>query len=571
MNIKYTLSFPAPHTHYVEVEMHISNISISELNLKMAVWSPGSYLIREFQKNIDFVEERTKNQESRRLGKTDKNTWKINTANQSEIIIKYKTYCFEYSVRTNFVDDSHALINGAPTYLYVEGFENIATEIEIIPYTSWKNISTALPQKDNNKWIRTAKDLDELIDSPIEIGNHTSYFFDAANVSHELAIYGQSNCNIEKLIADLKNIIEVETRIFGAHPCKDYVFIIHNTDTSYGGLEHLHSSVNHITRWSYDGENYQRAISLLAHEYFHLWNVKRIRPKSLIPFNYNAENFTELLWFFEGVTSYYDDYICYRAKVTSKVDFIKIVEKNINDVLNTGGINTQTLAEASFDTWLKYYRRDENSLNAHINYYTHGAIVAMIFDFMILDATNGEKSLDNVMQQLFTDYSANPNEGITENSILKVFNSLSGIDFTPYFKKYIHTTDSLNIEFYCELLGIQLKDITVKGTVFLGLSTQWKEGRLFISQLDKNYGAYKGGLSAEDEIIAIDGFRMVKDFDKLFAHKKAGEIIDVLVSRKGAIKSYKITLTEDSRKNYIFAFTENSSEKQSALLKKWLN
>ncbi len=285
MNIKYTLSFPAPHTHYTEVEMHISNISISELNLKMAVWSPGSYLIREFQRNIDFVEERTKNQESRRLVKTDKNTWKINTANQSEIIIKYKTYCFEYSVRTNFVDDSHALINGAPTYLYVEGFENTATEIEIIPYTLWKNISTALPQKDNNKWIRIAKNLDELIDSPIEIGNHTSYFFDAANVSHELAIYGHSNCNIENLIADLKNIIEVETRIFGAHPCKDYVFIIHHTDTSYGGLEHLYSSVNHITRWSYDGENYQRAISLLAHEYFHLWNVKRIRPKSLIPFN----------------------------------------------------------------------------------------------------------------------------------------------------------------------------------------------------------------------------------------------------------------------------------------------
>lgn len=571
MNIRYILSFTDPHTHYVEVEMRISDISVSDLNLKMAVWSPGSYLIREFQKNIDFVEWTDSSAEFVRAEKIDKNTWNIPIRNRNEIIVRYRTYCFEYSVRTNFVDDSHALINGAPTYLYVEGFENTAAEIEINPFASWKNISTALPQKDNNKWIRTAKDLDELIDSPIEIGNHTSYFFDAANVSHELAIYGQSNCNIEKLIADLKSIIEVETRIFGAHPCKDYVFIIHNTDNSYGGLEHMQSSVNHITRWSYDAENYQRAISLLAHEYFHLWNVKRIRPKTLIPFNYNAENFTELLWFFEGVTSYYDDYICYRAKVTNKEDFIKIVEKNINDVLNTAGINTQTLAEASFDTWLKYYRRNENSLNAHINYYTHGAVVAMIFDFMILDATNGEKSLDDVMQQLFTDYSANPNEGITENSLLEIFNSVSGIDFTPYFEKYIHTTDSLNIEFYCELLGIHLKDITVKGTVFLGLSTQWKEGRLFISQLDKNYGAYKGGLSAEDEIIAIDSFRVTKDFSKLFAHKKTGDTIDVLVSRKGAIKSYKVTLTEDKRKNYIFAFIENRSEKQLATLKKWLS
>ena len=570
MNIKYTLSFPAPHTHYAEVEMHISDISANELNLKMAVWSPGSYLIREFQKNIDLAESRIKNHESRRLEKTDKNTWKVITDNAPEITIKYRTYCFEYSVRTNFVDDTHALINGAPTFLYVDDFENTATEIEIIPFHSWQNISTALPQKENNKWIRTAQNLDELIDSPIEIGNHLSYFFEAANVSHEIAIYGQSNCNIEKLIADLKNIIEVESKIFGGHPCKDYVFIIHNTDNSFGGLEHLHSSVNHITRWSYDTENYQRAISLLAHEYFHLWNVKRIRPKSLIPFNYNAENYTELLWFFEGVTSYYDDYICYRAGVTSKSDFIKIVEKNINDVLNTSGIDTQTLAEASFDTWLKYYRRNENSINAHVNYYTHGAVVAMIFDFMIMDATNGEKKLDNILQKLFADYTANPNEGITENSLLEIFNSISGIDFTPYFKKYIHTTEPLDIELYVELLGIQLKNTTDKNKIHLGLSTQWKEGKLIISQLDKNYGAYKGGLSAEDEIIAIDGFRAGKDFSKMYAHKKVNDTIDVLVSRQGTIKSYKITLTEDNRKNYIFVSNVNNTEKQSVLFKKWL-
>lgn len=582
MNIKYTLSFPTPHTHYVEVEMHISGISQNELNLKMAVWSPGSYLIREFQRNIDFVEWSKDSTNFVRAEKTDKHTWKLDLRNDAlhastdtdarsaSIHVRYRTYCFEYSVRTNFVDDSHALINGAPTYLYVDGFENTASEIEIAPFAEWKNISTSLPQKDNNKWIRVAQNLDELIDSPIEIGNHLSYFFDAVNVSHELAIYGQSNCNTEKLIADLKNIIEKETNIFGSHPCKKYVFIIHNTETSFGGLEHLHSSVNHITRWSYDTENYQRAISLLAHEYFHLWNVKRIRPKTLGPFNYNAENYTELLWFFEGVTSYYDDYVCYRAGVTSKEDFIKIVEKNINEVMNTAGIDTQTLAEASFDTWLKYYRRNENSLNSQINYYTKGAIVAMLFDFMILDATNGEKSLDDVMRKLYENYAANPNTGISENSLLEIFNMISGIDFSSYFEKYIHTTAPLDIDFYFELLGIQLKDITERDKVFLGLSTQIKEGRLIITQVDKNYGAYKGGLSAEDEIIAIDGFRVTKDFGKLFAHKKTDDIIDILVARQGTIKSNKITLTKDNRKNLTFVFTESSSEKQAVLLKKWL-
>lgn len=574
MKLKYTLSFPNPHTHYVEVEMLISEISKNELSLKMAVWAPGSYLIREFQRNIDFVEwsavHSSQSTDFIRAIKADKNTWLVNTESQSEITIRYRTYSFEYSVRNNFVDNSHALINGAPTFLYAEGFENTAAEIEIIPFGDWKNISTPLPQKDNNKWIRIAQNLDELIDSPIEIGNHVSYFFDAANVPHEVAIYGKSNCNIEKLIDNLKNIVETEVQLFGSHPCKNYVFIIHNTETSYGGLEHLHSSVNHITRWSYDKDNYQRAISLLAHEYFHLWNVKRIRPVTLGPFNYHTENYTELLWFFEGVTSYYDDYICYRAGITSKDDFIKIVEKNINEVLNTGGMDTQTLAEASFDTWLKYYRRNENTINSQINYYTKGAIVAMIFDFIILDATNGEKSLDDVMRKLYANYLTDAVKGVTENDILEIFNSVSGVDFTSYFQKYIHTTAALDIEFYCGLLGIEVKDTKENNKIFLGLSTKIKEGRLIVTQLDKNYGAYKGGLSVEDEILAIDGFRAVKDFGKIFAHKTVLESIEVLVSRQGTIKSNKITLTEDNRKNLTFMFNQNNSDKQTVLLKKWL-
>ena len=573
MNIKYTLSFPEPHTHYAEVEMHISGITTNELNLQMAVWTPGSYLIREFQKNIDFVEwSAVDGQQSTpfaRVEKTDKNTWNIKNENSKEIIISYRIYCNEYSVRTNFVDDSHALINGASTFLYVKDFENTPSEIDIIPFQNWKNISTSLPQKENNKWIRTSANIDDLIDSPIEIGNHISYFFDAANVSHELAIYGESNCNTEKLIFDLKKIIVEETKIFGSHPCKTYVFFIHNTDNSFGGLEHLHSSVNHITRWSYDAKNYQRPISLLAHEYFHLWNVKRITPAALIPFNYNAENYTELLWFFEGVTSYYDDYVCYRAGVTSPEDFLDIVSKNVSGVLNTAGIDTQTLAEASYDTWLKYYRRNENSNNTQISYYTKGSVVAMIFDIIIMDSTNGEKCLDDVMFKLYSDYLAEPTKGITENSLLETFNSIGNIDFAPYFQKYIHTTAAIPVESYFELIGIQNIE-PQQNNIYLGLLTQLKEGRLIIAELDKNYGAYQSGLNTSDEIIAIDGFRVAQDFNKIFVHKKVNDSIDVLISRQGTIKSYKVTLTADKRRNINFAVAENVSEKQQILLKKWL-
>ncbi|HUM53066.1 MAG TPA: PDZ domain-containing protein, partial [Chitinophagales bacterium] len=563
--------FPEPHTHYAEVEMHISDIEVKELHLKMAVWSPGSYLIREFQKNIDFVESRTKNQESRRLDKIDKNTWNVNIQNENEIAIRYKTYCYEESVRTNFVDEAHALINGAPTFLYVAGFENNAIDVEIIPYSNWKNISTALPQKDNNKWLRTASNINELIDSPIEIGNHVSYFFTAATISHELAIYGESNCNNEKLIADLKAIIEVETNIFGSHPCKEYVFIIHNTEKSFGGLEHLNSSVNHITRWSYDTKHYQRPISLLAHEYFHLWNVKRIRPFELSSFNYNEENYTKLLWFFEGVTSYYDDYICYRAGVTKQDDFLDIVAQNINTVFNTAGIQTQSLAEASFDTWLKYYRQNENSINSQISYYTKGSIVAMLLDFIILDATDGERNIDYVMHLLYQKYLAKPEIGFTEKEIQETFETTANQSLQTFFDDFIYGVEPINIETYFEKIGIQLKNTTIENNIYLGIETQYIDRKLVVTKVEKGFGAYDAGLNVEDELIAVDNFRVIDDFKKIYAHKNINDTIDVLVSRKGILKTIKIELTNDKKLNYKLEKLENSTEKQQKLLKKWLH
>ncbi len=570
MNVTYHLRFPNPHTHYVEVEMLIEHIEQDILYLKMPVWTPGSYLIREFQKNLDNVEILGKNNEKHALPKANKNTWIVETKNEKTIRLYYAIYCFEYSVRTNFVDDEHALINGASTFLYVDGNENTPLQIEIHPPTDWKNISTALPQKGQNKWIRVAENLDELIDSPIEIGNHVSYFFEAANVPHELAMFGKSNCPTEKLIADLKKIIEEEVKIFGSHPCDNYVFVIHHTDNSFGGLEHKNSSVNHIYRWHYDAENYQSAISLLAHEYFHLWNVKRIRPSSLIPYNYDTENYTDLLWFFEGVTSYYDDFVCYRAGVTERNKYLEIIENTLNEVCNTAGKDTQTLAQSSYDTWLKYYRRNENSFNAQINYYKQGAIVALFFDFVLMSFSDGKKSLDAVMKNLYADYLLHPNKGITEQSLLDTFNSISDISFTDLFQHFLHTTNNLNENNYFKLVGINLIDTNTTASIFLGLATQVKDGKLIITQLDKNYGAYQGGLNVHDEIIAIDGFRATKDYIKIYEHKKIGDTINVMVSRQGTIKIYTITLTQDVRKKYKIQIDENANEKQQRILQKWL-
>jgi predicted metalloprotease with PDZ domain len=245
------------------------------------------------------------------------------------------------------------------------------------------------------------------------------------------------------------------------------------------------------------------------------------------------------------------------------------VAKNVNLVLNTAGIDTQTLAEASFDTWLKYYRKNENTNNTQISYYNKGAVVAMIFDFIILDVTNGEKCLDDVLRKLYSDYISNPNLGITESSLLATFQSVSNFDFTAHFKKYIHSTEPFNVESYFELIGIDTKE-EKRNEIHLGLTTSWKEGQLRITELDKNYGAYQSGLNVNDEIIAIDGFRATKDFTKIYEHKKINDYIDVLISRQGIIKTYKTTLTPNRQRNVSFAVAEKKSPKQTALLNKWL-
>ncbi len=570
MKIKYTISFPDVHAHYAMVQLSLSEVNIDQIYLKMAVWAPGSYLIREFAKNIDFVEYSTVDHpDYLRATKLDKNTWLI-PSKSSEITIRYAIYCFEESVRTNIVNEQHALINGAATFLYLDGYENLPITIEVVPNKNWNQISTSLQPFAENKWIRMASNLDELIDSPIEIGNHQTYFFEASNVQHELAIYGKSNCNIEQLIQDLKAIVEAETAIFGSHPCKEYVFIIHHTENSFGGLEHLHSSVNHISRWSYNDNHYQRAISLLAHEYFHLWNVKRIRPAELSTFNYNVENYTKLLWFFEGITSYYDDLVCYRAGVTSKEMYLNIVLSNINTVLNTPGIAVQSLSESSFDTWIKYYRQNENSINSQINYYTKGAVIALMLDITIIESTNGTKCLDDVMYQLYQQYQSNPSLGISDKEIQHIIENVAGIPMDDFFHPYIDGVEHINIQAYFNKIGLNIIQKNNSDDIYLGMQTTFKDGMLMITKIEKGFGAFLAGLSVHDEIIAIDNFRVNKNYESIYQHKKINDTIDVLISRNGEIKVLKLSLTPDTRINYTIGNQENNNDQTNSLLKKWL-
>jgi len=292
--LTYTISFSEPHTHYTEVKMIIEGFKGKELNLKIPVWAPGSYLVREFARN---VEDFKVNQNGKDVSaeKIDKNTWNIKSNGNGAVEINYKVYANELSVRTSFVNDQHAYLNGSSIFMYVDGLKDLGSTLIIKPYKDWKQISTGL-KSGKDKWELLANNYDQLADSPIEIGNQKIFDFTAAGTLHHVAMFGEANYNEDSLKKDMARIVEGATAVFGENPNKEYTFIVHNITIPSGGLEHLNSTTLEVNRWTYTPKkNYNDFLSLVAHEYFHLWNVKRLRPVQLDPFYYDKENYTTLL------------------------------------------------------------------------------------------------------------------------------------------------------------------------------------------------------------------------------------------------------------------------------------
>lgn len=570
MKLNYKLEFKNHANNYVDITLTISDIEIAnqQLILCLPTWTPGSYLIREYAKNIDQVSLLDNNNKTV-LKKANKFSWILPIANKKEITISYAVYCFEWGVRNNFVNDELIFLTGASTFLYVKDYEQLPIEIKIEAPKHLNKIATTLKKVAGNEWHRIANNYDDLVDNPIEIGNHEMLYFTVDDVQHQVSIFGDSNMQKDSFIKDLEKIISVENEIFTSNPCDNYLFILHHSLNNYGGLEHKYCSVNNIPRNNYTKATYGQTMSLLAHEYFHLWNVKRIKPKAFIPYDYENESYTDLLWFFEGVTSYYDDLICYRAGIHSQEEYLKIVANNINAVINLAGNDVQTLAEASFDTWIKYYRRNENTNNTQISYYTKGAIVVMLFDFIILIATGGERNFDFVLRSLYNDYLKDKNKGVTEEDIIKTLSEIAGIDFSSYIQKYIHQTGYSDFEKYFEQIGLTINTITESKPI-LGISIKNEFNKTIITQKDSRYHQSNGVLNVNDEIIAIDDHVITNNFVEIINSKYINQKINILVNRDGLIKSYTTTISANKNISYQIAQKNNPNDLQKKLFNAWL-
>lgn len=559
--INFDLSMPEAHTHYFEVTMNVVDYEKEYFDIQMPVWSPGSYLVREFSKNVEGMKAMSNNKPIK-TEQINKNTWRIYSKKAANINISYRVYAFKLSVRTSFVDASHGYLNGTSVFMFIDELKNNPIKLKITPYKGWEKVSTSLPKTKGKGFNYEAPNYDILVDSPIEIGNQVTFDFTSAGTIHHVAMYGKGNYAIEKLKVDMGKVTQAATDVFGENPNKEYTFIIHNLTNGSGGLEHLSSTTLEVNRWTYEGDAYMGFLGLVAHEYFHLWNVKRIRPMALGPFDYNNENYTDLLWVMEGFTSYYSNIILYRAGYYDEDRLTSKVNGSINSIENQPGNKVQSATNASFNAWIKAYRPNENSYNTTISYYTKGSVIASMLDLEIINATNGLKNLDDVLQYLYKEYYKKQGRGFTSEEMRKALETISGLDLSEFFEKYVTGTETFDYEKVLGYANLSVKKTTTE-SASLGISTSGNK----ITRVIRGRTAYDGGLNVNDEIIAIDGFRVnSNNLSDFIQSKKTGEDVTILISRDNWMQELTFPIKKSERVRYLIF---KASDEDNVVYKKW--
>jgi predicted metalloprotease with PDZ domain len=575
--ICFHVAMPQPQTHLFEVTLRVTNCLPPVLDLKFPVWTPGSYLVREYARNLQdftvFATERngTKSAEkSLSWHKVSKNHWQVDTNNSTEVTIKYRIFANELSVRTNHLDTTHGYFNGAALFFRIPGWDKQAINVKITtPKPEWQ-ITTALPLIPGETNTFFAADFDTLVDSPFEIGCHSLYEFEVLDKPHELAIWGQGNYDVQRMLADIQRIIEVEAGMFGGLPYDRYIFLLHLFSQAYGGLEHKESCSLIYQRFGFrDRDKYERFIQLVAHEFFHLWNVKRIRPLGLEVFDYDSENYTPSLWFCEGTTSYYDLLIPLRAGIYDAKSYLSHLGKEIMRYQNISGRKVQPLSESSFDTWIKLYRPDANSGNTQISYYLKGEMVSLLLDLMIRARHRNQRSYDDVMRKMWHQFGKDE-IGFTPEDLQEVIESVAGVHLADFFASYIDGLDDLPFNQYLEPFGLQLVGENEEEP-FSGLRVSSENGREMIKFVEADSPAQLGGITAGDELLAIDGIKVsANGLAERLKDYQPNDTIEVAIFHQDQLRICNIVLASPRQSRYQLKLVVNPTLIQKDNLVGWL-
>ena len=547
--ISYRIEARDPNTHLFHVTLTIAQPA-AEQRLSLPVWIPGSYLVREFARHLSSLSA-VQGTRAVALRQLDKATWTASCSGRAALVVSYDVYAFDTSVRAAFLDANRGFFNGTGVFLRVEGAEALPHRVELRKLPAGWEVGTALPALKVDaagRGVYEAADYDELVDHPVELGRFWRGRFDARGVPHEYVVAGAlPDFDGARLLADAKRLCEAQIDFW--HPKKKppftrYVFLHNLVEDGHGGLEHRASTALISPRRDMPqkgrrdtSDGYVNLLGLISHEYFHTWNVKRLRPAEFARLDYTQENYTELLWFFEGFTSYYDDAFLLRTGLIDAGRYLKLVARTISGVLALPGRQVQSVAQASFDTWVKYYRADENTPNATISYYTKGSLVALALDLSL--RAEGRGTLDDVMRALWT---ASGGGTIDEAQIAAALQQVGGRSYRKELAAWVHGTGDLPLKALLEHAGVEWASDPATLAQRLGLRVS--ESALTgvkVGQVLRGAAAERAGLSVGDELIAVAGWR-VRRLEDALRVIEAGVAAPLLVARDQRVLTLSLVL-----------------------------
>lgn len=595
--IHYSVCMPQPETHLFHIEMEVTGFEQPAYDFVMPSWTPGSYLIREFARHVqEFQVIAAGTDQTLAWRKVNKNTWRVDASGRTGVVLRYHVYANELTVRTSHLDTSHGYFNGATLFMYLDGQrKHLVTLTVAVPHADWK-VSTGLPRlpmtfasgngggnghRDSEpsglpRYQFRADDYDHLIDCPVECSNHRLLTFEVDGVKHQIALWGHGNEDPERLRKDTQAVVQAARDLFGELPYDNYLFILHLTEQRRGGLEHRNSSTNLVSRWSFRRPSeYEKVIELLAHEFFHVWNVKRIEPASFTQMEYRWETYTRLLWVMEGFTTYYGNLLLRRADLIKPQRLLDHFGDQILRLQQTPGRHLQSAEAASFDTWIKFYRPDENTPNSTVSYYLKGSLIAMLLDLEIRARTSSLHSLDDVMAATYRDYTLQ-GKGIHDDDFQIICEEVAGGSLQQFFDDYVRGVAELPFEEYLAKAGLAMS-FGYKGDEYgdrasgLGIRVRSESGRAVVDTVFSDGPAYHADISPGDEIIALDGFRVSKEsLGERLIGRSPGERVTLTTFRRDELREVDITLGQRPHNKVTIEPIATATPEQRAVYEGWL-
>ena len=570
-SISITVSMDRPASHYYHVVFRAEGLKGETQDFKMPAWTPGYYRIMDYAKFVKNFRAEDGAGKMLPFEKTAKNTWRVRTGKAAAVVVSYDVYAFTRFVADSYLGDDGGFITPTGVFMHVAGRLNGPVELTVVPPAGWKRVSTGLDPVAGRPNTFTAPDFDTLYDCPILVGNQEILTFEAAGLAHTVAAYDLGSYDRAKFTGDLKKIVEAAAALMGELPYRHYTFLI--IGPGGGGLEHLNSTAVTLNPGSLaDARGYQGWLSFIAHEYFHLFNVKSIRPVALGPFDYDRENYTNMLWFSEGVTVYYEFLLLNRAGLMTREEVLERLGSTIADYENAPGRRHQSAILSSFDTWTGFFGRSEHAANTSISYYDIGCGLGLLLDLRIREASKGRSSLDDVMRTLYRTFYKEKKRGFTDREFRDVCEKAAGVPLGEIFDVYAATVEKWDYARYLGWAGLAI-DLEPKPAAgpWFGASTQDQGGSAIVSTVEPDSPASLAGLSVQDEILAVDGMRVTpRSLPGILAARKPGDRIEVLYARRGTVGKTAVALGKKTEPTYRITPLEAPTPAQKALLDAWL-